>query len=151
MTSDHLNDLTDDAIDLIHERAQSLPFGPGWIVIFNWGGAVTQPSSPTPISNREARWVVHPGVFWEDPALDGDVRAWVQGFREAIRPHTTGGVWLNWVGNEGEARVRAAFGESNHRRLRAVKRVYDPENLFRANHNVQPEAFGVPPWRPKYA
>ena len=139
MTSDHLTDLTDEAIDVIHEHAQSLPFGPGWIVLFNWGGAVTQPPSPTPIGNRDARWVVHPGVFWEDPAMDAEVGEWVRTLRAAIGPHTTGAVWLNWIGDEGEARVRAAFGEDNHRRLRAVKQLYDPANLFRANHNVAPQ------------
>jgi FAD/FMN-containing dehydrogenase len=138
MTSDHLTDLTDEVIAVIHENAQSLPFGPGWIVLFNWGGAVTRPPSPTPITHREARWVVHPGVFWEDPALDGEVQGWVRSLRQALRPHTTGGVWLNWIGNEGDARVQAAFGDENYRRLRAVKETYDPDNVFRGNHNVAP-------------
>ena len=53
---------------MIYGHALSLPRGPGWIVLFNWGGAVSRPQADTPIANREARWVVHPGVFWEDPA-----------------------------------------------------------------------------------
>lgn len=138
MTSDHLADLSDEAIETIHRHAHSLPRGPGWIVLFNWGGAVTRPPASTPIGNRDARWVVHPGVFWEDPDEDERVSVWIRRFRSDLRPFTTGGVWLNWVGDEGEARIRSAFGEENYHRLAAVKQVYDPENVFRANHNVRP-------------
>lgn len=143
MTSDHLTDLTDDAIEVIHSHALSLPRGPGWIVLFNWGGAVSRPQADTPIANREARWVVHPGVFWEDAGQDEAVRGWVRSLRDDLRPHTTGGVWLNWLGDEGDSRIRAAFGDENYRRLRAVKQVYDPENLFRANHNLPPAGEGL--------
>lgn len=66
----------------------------------------------------------------------------MRSLREDLRPHTTGGVWLNWLGDEGDSRIRAAFGEENYRRLRAVKQVYDPENLFRANHNLPPAGEG---------
>ncbi len=58
------------------------------------------------------------------------------GTREQLRPFTTGGVWLNFVGDEGEDRIKAAFGIENFKRLQAVKRRYDPENVFRANHNL---------------
>ena len=67
-------DLTDDAVDVIDRYAHTLPLGPGWVVVFCWGGAVTRPPSPTPL-NRDAHWVVHPGAFWEDPAEDDNVRA----------------------------------------------------------------------------
>ena len=125
MTSDHLTDLTDDAINVIDRYAHQLPQGPGWVVVFCWGGAVTRPPSPTPL-NRDARWVVHPGAFWEDPAEDENVRDWVRDFRGELRPHTTGAVWLNWVGDEGDARVRSAFGDDAYRRLQAVKEALRP-------------------------
>ena len=137
MTSDHLVDLTDEAVDVIDRYAHTLPTGPGWVVVFCWGGAVTRPPSPTPL-NRDAKWVVHPGAFWEDPAEDDNVRAWIREFRGELRPHTTGAVWLNWVGDEGDARVRSAFGDDAYRRLQAVKEAYDPQNVFRSNHNIEP-------------
>jgi FAD/FMN-containing dehydrogenase len=139
MTSDHLIDLTDDAIDIIDRHAHKLPQGPGWVVVFCWGGAVNRPPSPTPL-NRDAKWVVHPGAFWEDPAEDDNVRAWVRRFRDELRPQTTGSVWLNWVGDEGNARVRSAFSNDAYHRLEAVKEAYDPENVFRSNHNITPSA-----------
>jgi FAD/FMN-containing dehydrogenase len=140
MTSEHLLDLSDDAIDVIDRHAHRLPRGPGWVVVFSWGGAVTRPPSPTPLANRNARWVVHPGAFWQDPNDDRNVRTWVQDFRAEIRPCTSGGTWLNWVGDEGDARIRAAFGDDAYQRLQAVKAAYDPHNLFRSNHNIAPPA-----------
>ena len=139
MTSDYLADLTDGAIEVIDRHAQRLPRGPGWIGVFCWGGAVSRPPSPTPL-NRDARWVVHPGAFWEDALDDSVVHEWVGQLRADLQPHTTGALWLNWIGDEGSARVRAAFGEDSLARLCAVKEVYDPENVFRSNHNIAPSS-----------
>jgi FAD/FMN-containing dehydrogenase len=50
----------------------------------------------------------------------------------------SGGVYLNFIGNEGADRVRAAFGEEKYRRLTAIKARYDPDNVFRGNQNIPP-------------
>jgi len=137
-SADHLGQLTDAAIDVIHEHAHGLPEGPGWTFLVPWGGAVSRPNRPSPLASRDAAWVIHPGAFWSDPARDDEAAAWVRGYKEKLRPFTTGGVWLNWIGDEGDARVRSAFGDENYRRLREVKSAYDPDNVFRSNHNVPP-------------
>ena len=59
--------------------------------------------------------------------------------REIFAPWASGGVYLNFVGDEGEDRVRAAFGDA-YDRLAAVKAQWDPENLFRGNQNIRPRA-----------
>ena len=59
-------------------------------------------------------------------------------FRHDIAPHTNGGVYLNFIGGEGQDRVRAAYGDANYRRLAAVKGEYDPNNTFRGNQNIEP-------------
>ena len=57
---------------------------------------------------------------------------------EALRPHSTGGVYVNFMHNdEGEERVRAAYG-THYNRLAAVKARYDPANIFRSNQNIKP-------------
>ena len=54
-----------------------------------------------------------------------------------VHAHPTGGVYANNLGEEGEERVRAAYG-GNYTRLAALKAKYDPENLFRLNQNIKP-------------
>ncbi|HEY0426084.1 MAG TPA: BBE domain-containing protein, partial [Rhodopila sp.] len=76
---------------------------------------------------------------WPDPAeTERNVR-WVRAFFEAMQPFAAGGVYVNDLGEEGEARVRAAYG-ANYDRLVALKNKFDPTNLFRMNHNIAPAA-----------
>ena len=53
---------------------------------------------------------------------------------------STGGAYVNFLGDEGHTRIRAAYGESTYDRLAHLKRNYDPENLFRRNQNIPPAA-----------
>jgi FAD binding domain/Berberine and berberine like len=62
---------------------------------------------------------------------------WTRALFEAMRPHLEEAVYVNNLGNEGQGRVQAAYGE-NYPRLAAMKRTYDPDNLFRANQNIDP-------------
>lgn len=63
---------------------------------------------------------------------------WVQDVRAAVEPWSTGAVYLNFIGDEGADRVVAGVGEANARRLADLKRRYDPDNVFRFNHNIKP-------------
>ena len=55
-----------------------------------------------------------------------------------MKPCTTDRAYLNFIGEEGEDRVRAAFGPETYARLQALKDRYDPTNLFRLNQNIKP-------------
>ncbi len=135
-SSDHIGELTDEAIDAIHEHAQVCPKDPGWTFLIPWGGAVSRPTRPGPLANRDAAWVIHPGAFWQNPAHDGDAAAlgaWVQGEAPPVH-HRRCLAQLH--GDEGHDRTEAAFGVENFRRLQAIKRRDDPENTFHANHNL---------------
>jgi FAD/FMN-containing dehydrogenase len=68
------------------------------------------------------------------------VEASNRGFAAALAPFATGGVYVNFLGNEGEARVRAAYGDAKYDRLAGLKRRFDPENLFRLTQNIPPAA-----------
>ncbi len=60
-------------------------------------------------------------------------------FWSALEPHQTSGVYVNFLMSEGEERVREAYGPQKYERLKALKRRYDPDNLFRLNQNIPPD------------
>jgi FAD/FMN-containing dehydrogenase len=56
----------------------------------------------------------------------------------ALAPFSTGGVYVNFLGIEGEASIRPAYGDANYERLARLKGAFDPQNLFRLNQNIRP-------------
>ena len=138
-TDEHLTDLPDAAIEAIASRSEELPPGPAQLFIVAWGGAVARASEEaSPLGGRDARFVVHPFALWEDPADDERMISWARAFREDLREFATGAVYLNFIGDEGEARVRAGYGPRSYDRLARIKAEWDPENVFRASGNVAP-------------
>jgi hypothetical protein len=55
-----------------------------------------------------------------------------------MAPFATGGVYVNFLGDEGQDRIKAAYGERTYARLVDLKRSYDPANFFRVNQNISP-------------
>ena len=74
---------------------------------------------------------------WSDPADTESNLEWTEALFEAMQPHMEGSVYVNNLCEEGQGRVRAAYGD-NYARLTALKTSYDPDNLFRVNQNVKP-------------
>jgi len=139
-TAEYLHVVTDEAVDVVHAHSLKTPSpGPAQSFIVPWGGAVARVGEDeTPMTQRDATWVVHPFALWEDPAADEAVIGWARGFRDDLRRFASGGVYLNFIGDEGADRVRAAYGEEKYQRLAAIKRRYDPDNVFRGNQNIKP-------------
>jgi FAD/FMN-containing dehydrogenase len=136
-TAEYLDDLTEKAIDAIVAHAEDLPSGPAQIFIPAWGGAIARvPEGATPLTGRGARFVVHPLLLWEDPAEDTRTIAYGQRWRDVLAPFRTGATYLNFTGDEGADRVRAAYGP-HYDRLAHVKAGWDPDNVFRATGNVR--------------
>jgi len=91
----------------------------------------------TPWAYRDTRWAqVIIGVD-ADPASAPALRDWTIGYWEALHPYSAGGAYVNFMMDEGQARVKATYGE-NYDRLARAKTTYDPENVFRVNQNIQP-------------
>lgn len=90
------------------------------------------------MAHRSSRWVTHPFALWDDTADTEDNIAWAKGFRRDIAPYASGGVYLNFIGSEGQDRVRAAFGEEKYRRLADVKAEWDLHNVYRGNQKIAP-------------
>ncbi|MEU6376116.1 FAD-binding oxidoreductase [Streptomyces sp. NPDC046909] len=138
-SAEYLTGAPDDFLDVFCARAQSMPVPTGSIhVLFPLGGAISAGPHEYPVPYRDARWAVHPFAMWEDPADDDRVVQWVRDVRTDSQPWSTGAVYLNFIGDEGTDRVTAGLGPENTRRLAEVKREFDPDNVFRFNHNIRP-------------
>jgi FAD/FMN-containing dehydrogenase len=72
-----------------------------------------------------------------DPANKEKITSWTKQFWEALHPYSAGGAYANFMMDEGEKRVKAAYKE-NYERLVTKKNKYDPNNLFRVNQNIKP-------------
>ncbi|MBG0856417.1 FAD-binding oxidoreductase [Streptomyces spinoverrucosus] len=138
-SAEYLSGAPDDFVDVFCALADSLPVPTATRhTLFPLGGAVADAPADHPVSYRDAAWAVHPFGSWADPADDERCMGWVRDVRAAVRPWSTGAVHLNFVGDEGRDRVRAGLGPHNMWRLGALKRRYDPDNVFRFNHNIRP-------------
>jgi FAD/FMN-containing dehydrogenase len=138
-TADHVSALPDEAIDRIVTRSEELPPSPSQLLIVKWGGAVARVGEDhSPLAGRDSAYVVHPLFLWEDPALDERMIELGRSFGPLLEEWSTGYTYLNFIGDEGHARVRAGFGDWSRNRLARVKAQWDPENVFRGNQNVPP-------------
>jgi FAD/FMN-containing dehydrogenase len=140
-SADFHDEFSDEALDVFVTYAAGRKSPLTQQILFPWGGAVARADDgSTPLTHRSAHWITHPFAIWEDPADNEANIAWARGFRRDIARFTTGGTYLNFIGDEGQDRVRAAFGDENYARLAAVKAKYDPDNVFRGNQNIKPAA-----------
>jgi FAD/FMN-containing dehydrogenase len=138
-SAEHLTEFPDEAVDAFCSRAHDMVVpSPSQHLAFPWGGAVARGAEQWPLPHRSASWVVHPLGLWERPEDDEAAIAWARGICADVRPWATGGVYLNFVGDEGEDRVRAGYGDANYDRLAAVKAEYDPDEVFSLHHPITP-------------
>ncbi|WP_326724058.1 MULTISPECIES: FAD-binding oxidoreductase [unclassified Streptomyces] len=137
-SAEYLTGLPDELVDVFCALGNAVPVPTTQHVLFPQGGAIATGPREFPVPYRDAPWAVHPFGVWEDPADDERCVQWVKGVRSAVQPWSTGAVYLNFIGDEGADRVVAGLGAENTRRLAAVKAEYDPDNVFRFNHNIAP-------------
>jgi FAD/FMN-containing dehydrogenase len=101
------------------------------------GAAARVPADATAYAHRQSRIMVNVAALFGTPAEAPEHERWVIGLSDALRQEDMG-AYVNFLGDEGEARVRAAYPGETWDRLVAVKRRYDPTNLFRLNQNIPP-------------
>jgi FAD/FMN-containing dehydrogenase len=132
--------LSDDAIGRLVERIEAAPSGHSTIDLWLNGGAMSAVAAgATAFGARDPGYLVSPEANWEHAADDASSIAWAKAVLAAVEADSAGGSYLNFPGflEEGESLVRASFG-ATFDRLRELKRTYDPDNVFRRNHNVTP-------------
>jgi FAD/FMN-containing dehydrogenase len=102
------------------------------------GAAARVPVDATAYAHRQRRLMVNVAAIFEDPEEAAVHERWADGLASALRDGDTA-AYVNFLGDEGEARVHDAYPAPTWERLAEIKRRYDPENLFRANHNIPPD------------
>jgi FAD/FMN-containing dehydrogenase len=138
-SAEYLTAFPDEAADRYSARARDMVVpSHSQQALLPLGGAVTNGISDYPIPWRRAEWVVHPYGMWDSPDDDERVRRWARDLRADVRPWSTGSVYLNFIGDEGDDRIVEGVGQDNYRRLAAIKSRYDPDNVFHLNHNIKP-------------
>jgi hypothetical protein len=131
--------VTDEMIHVLIRRAQKITSSFSAMPLFTLGGAVARvPEDATAFPNRKARHNLNIVGAWDinDPDAEGHI-AWVRETWDAMRPFSMGG-YVNFMSDEPADRLRAVYGPEKYERLVALKRRYDPENVFRHNQNIKP-------------
>jgi FAD/FMN-containing dehydrogenase len=138
--SEYLPGHSEDLVTSAIEHAKRMPSPHSVVALFPLDGALNSlPMGHSAVGNRDAKSVFNIGASWERPEDDRANIDWARAAWEDLRRFSTGGTYINFLTEEETgARVEAAYG-ANYGRLADVKSRWDPENLFRANKNIQPE------------
>ena len=131
---------SDGAIDTLVEHSFAVPTSRSYTIIFQLGGAISRVGEDdTAYPQRDAAFNVNINTVW----LPGDEAegpiAWARDFHSALESSAGGRAYVNFLGDEAQDRVRAAYGAEKYERLATLKRKYDPTNVFRLNQNIRPE------------
>lgn len=136
--SNDFNELSDGLIDVLIDSAGRLPDPQSEIAIAQMGGATSRVAADaTAYRDRNVKFIMNVHGRWADPGKDAECVAWARGLCDATTPYATGGVYVNFLTAEEGGRVKQAYGNS-YDKLVALKRKYDPTNLFRLNQNIKP-------------
>jgi FAD/FMN-containing dehydrogenase len=137
-----LEEISEDAIDATVSHFASVPSPRSLLVFQQFGGAVGRVAhSDTAFRHRAVQYDNFPVSAWTDPREFEVHQQWVRDWWDMMSPFSIGAEYVNNLGEEGEDRVRAAYGD-NYERLVGLKTKYDPTNFFRLNANIQPTSSG---------
>ncbi|HEX3639139.1 MAG TPA: FAD-binding oxidoreductase [Paraburkholderia sp.] len=138
--SHNIGKISDGLIDALLDAIGKLP-SPQCEIFFGQIGAQTSrvPVEATAYSSRDTQYAMNVHGRWDDASDDERCIGWARAFFDASAPFALGSVYVNFMTQEESGRVADAYGP-NYERLVAVKKHYDPHNLFRHNQNIRPAA-----------
>lgn len=132
-------DLPDEAIEVHVEHGAKVPNFQSAMHMYPISGAAHRlGNDATAFAYRHANWAFNAAGMGPAEGYE-ERRRWVRDYWEALRPYAEAGTYINFLGDEGEDRIRASYGAS-YDRLAQVKQAYDPTNLFHMNQNIKPKA-----------
>ena len=131
--------LTDDVLDAAVSAGTSLSGPYSSLLIFHVGGAAGRvPAERTAIGDRTSDHIVNLAGVTDGPAGFDAQSSWVRRSWKRFEPHSSG-AYVNFLNDEGSARIKSVYGDERYARLQRLKRRYDPGNLFRLNQNIPPD------------
>ena len=131
-------ELGDEVIDIIAERATQMTSPLTAFPIFQLGGAISHVGeNETAFNGRGSGHTININATTATREGFDEEREWSKGLWSALKPYHTS-VYVNFLMEEGEERIRQAYGTDRYDRLKALKRRYDPNNFFRLNQNIPP-------------
>jgi hypothetical protein len=131
--------LTDEVIDITIDHALRINSPFSALTLWQRGGAVARVGEEeTAFGGRSAGLTFNIAGITETEAGFEEERQWARNFWSALVPYHTS-VYVNFLMEEGEERIRQAYGAKKYDRLKSLKRRYDPGNLFRLNQNIRPD------------
>src|SRR5439155_18685565 len=131
-------ELTDEMIDITIDYASRIKSPLTSFPIWQMGGAISRVGEDDSVfGGRNAGITYNIGCCTENADGFDEERQWVRDFWSALEPYHMG-VYVNFLGDEGEDRIRESYGAEKYARLQELKRRYDPENFFRINQNIPP-------------
>jgi hypothetical protein len=140
--TEYLAELGDDLLATVRDLAAECPIPEAEIGFLHIGGALNEHEGDDgAVGNRDARFALGVNGMWEPEEPDADsFQRWVRDAWTRVRPFSTGANYINFqTADEDQERIRATYG-ANFDRLVQIKQRYDPDNLFRANRNIRPQA-----------
>lgn len=138
--SEFLHDLNEELIEVLSAHGETVTSPYTFVGLFQLGGAVSRVNeADTAYTHRDVSYSLVISAAWEDPKDSEEHIGWAREFWSAVQPHSTGGVYVNFLSDDdGEDRVKAAYGPEKYARLVELKDKYDPSNFFRLNQNIKP-------------
>ena len=131
-------ELTDAMIDRLIDRGALVGSRLSVIEVLAVGGAIRDvPSDATAFPHRDARWLINIAGQWREPGATENEVAWVRETSAALEPHLSGGAYSNFMEDDDAQAATTAYG-STLTRLQQIKAIYDPDNVFRLNQNIEP-------------
>jgi len=136
--SHDISKINDDVISQIENAVQTLPSDECEIFLAHLSGAMTKVApQETPWLNRKTHFTMNVHTRWQEPKDDELCRQWARKLHANLTQHSMGSIYVNFIPDGDENCMVEAYG-ANFARLKSIKQQFDPDNLFRINHNIVP-------------
>lgn len=138
--NEYLDQISDDAIDTCISYAACMTSPHTRVALFHLGGTVQKiDEAAMAVSHRDAEYILAINTGWKNPEENTTQVQWTRDFWTAMQPFSVGGVYVNFLSeDDGQDRVKAAYGDAKYARLVQLKNKYDPNNVFQMNQNILP-------------